>query len=41
MRADAAAALEERLGTQWRTAFDESRLADEEEACSLALGLSA
>ena len=41
MRAAAVAALEERLGEQWRTAFDESRLADEAEACSLALGLSA
>jgi hypothetical protein len=42
MRVDAVAALEASLGTQWRKSFDESRrLADEGEACSLALGLSA
>jgi hypothetical protein len=41
MRVDAVAALEERLGAQWRKAFDElRRLSDEEEACSLALGFS-
>jgi hypothetical protein len=42
MRAAAMTALEENLGSEWRTTFDESRgLVDEEAACSLALGFSA
>jgi hypothetical protein len=42
MRSDAINVLDEHLGTQWRTTFEDSRgLADEEEACSLALGFSA
>jgi predicted ATPase/DNA-binding winged helix-turn-helix (wHTH) protein len=42
MRIAAAKVLDEKLGAQWRTTFDESRgIADEEEACSLALGLRA
>ena len=42
MRSAAVTALDEKLGAQWRTTFDDSReIADEEEACSLALGLRA
>jgi hypothetical protein len=42
MRSAAVKVLDENLGSQWRTKFDDSRgLADEEAACSLALGFSA
>ena len=42
MRTAALKALDENLGSQWRTTFDDSRgLADEQAACSLALGFSA
>ena len=41
MRIAAVGALDENLGAQWRTTFDESRgVADEAAACSLALGFS-
>jgi hypothetical protein len=42
MRTAAVKVLDEKLGSQWRTTFDDSRgLADEAAACSLALGFSA
>jgi predicted ATPase/DNA-binding winged helix-turn-helix (wHTH) protein len=42
MRTAALKVLDETLGSQWRTTFDDSRgLSDEEAACSLALGFSA
>jgi hypothetical protein len=42
MRTAVVRTLDESLGSQWRTTFDDSRaLVDEEAACSLALGFSA